>query len=1193
VTYSPPPGSSVTFDFGTFSYTPPPGSSVTFEFDVTANATIYPQGMFADGYGTPYVYLGQRWVEPDGIESGEAFGVGGVEYEKIRPTGIPSAEAFGAPEARLGQQWIYPPSIVVEMQAGHVVRRDDWYVAPDAGAVVLDFGAGAYTTPPGAFVSMEFEPSGTPTLFVPGIAQWAIGTAALRNLLQIVEPSGLGDGAYGSLTVELGTRYIELSGFDAAAVGNPSVINDAKVLSPNGLDQSEFGFAGEGEGFVDFARRELGVIEIAASGYGTNRVENVNRGIDLAGKAPLGTLIGTQFVSYKERFVSPPYIFANAIGIATIGFTRELQPTGFDASLFGVHHVHDNTQAVNPSGAAWGGSVSIPLVTRSPRVIFASGFDLNETAPSERWGRPDVVNLTQILPRVAIDPDTENGGVFGEPNNTLIENRNRTIVHYGHQDSRVSPLATLDNTGRALLAEGVEATAWGDALVAPAIRSYSIDGIPEEWFTPYHAVHNAAFQALPNGIAPGVVGTPAWANPPQAVTFVGHIDSQEHGTAFVDFAVRYIATPLGPEAVSGWHTVELATRYVAPGGLEATAWGATYVFEHFNIAAAHSILPPTMPLEHYVRNVTPQVYPYGYDMTEWGRPTVRWNPWPIAPEGFVAGEYGRLVIRDRRQTVAIPALGVGQLGQFAQVRNDSPDPPSQRTLALSGILATSYGSPSLRRNELYPSGLVATIFGEHEVRLVGAIVPGVVPPSDQLPAPRVVGPRVVSVAGLAPTEPPSVDLSPRTIWATFEVTAQAARNHPGGWTLVDDYLDTGDPRGMRPFFGRPAVTLENRRITVPPAVAAMSPVDVPEPSIESTIRTVYPVGSLQQRFGIASLPGPQILEMDGSGLFDEEVGDHAVENFDKDVRPAGLQAPAVTTQDIQLFNRELPAPSLGAGSPGTPRVHPPEPIVPGIGIQTKWGGPFVAYRIRTVYPVGVEAFAQGDEITHFADRMRVTKRYPIRPTAIAQGALGAPRVSDAVQRVQHVTLPPPGKPTAPSIRINNGIALGGLGEWFGGYGDAVITHGDNLEFVCGHAARAIPVVGLDYSGFGTASLQEVESLTRRVYPIAIGADEAGEPRIAVPLYVSGAYGAAFGDHNLVYRVYASGFDDEAIGSVSLQSVVAPAGIVSAESFGTQLITPCVSPSGWDSLDMSALYAGEDYFAESYAANDSGVWVRRG
>lgn len=1057
-TYTPPPGGSVTVALGDSAYTSPNAASVTIELDGATSSTIFHTSILDDGYGTPTL----KWtlfVESVSVGDLSAFGTHELDFHRLRPDGIASTLEFGDAYIYLGQQWVYPDSIVVESQAGHWVYRDDYYIAPvnapDASALVVELGSLAFTPPSASFVVVELEPAGAATIYPQPINDSAVGSATVENYLTYALPSGIPAGDVGSHTA-----------------------SQPPVLFPSGIDQNKFGFSGDGAGFIDFARRELAPASIFPTAFGTTRVESTVRDVDVAGRGPLGTLFGTQFIAYKERFVYPPYIFANALGIATIGFTRELQPSGIDDLTFGVADVHDNTQSVQGAGVGRSDGVQIPIVTRSPRTITPSGFDLREIAPSERWGRPEVYNLTQILPRVAIDADPENGGVFGEPNNTLVENRNRTIVHYGHRDSIVSPLATIDNTGRALLSSGVEATAWGDALIAPAIRSYSLDGIAPEWFTPYHAVYNTAFQALPSGIAPGSVGVPEWANPPQNITFVGHIDSQEHGTAFVDFAVRYIATPLGPEAVSGWHTVELSTRYVAPAGIEATAWGATYVFEHFNIAAAHSILPPTMPLEHYVRNVTPQVYPYGYDLTEWGTPTVRWNPWPISPDGFVAGEYGRLVIRDRRQTAVAPGIGAGQVGQFAQVRNDSPDPPSNRSVVPSGILGTSYGSPSLRRNEIDAGGIVFTSFGTHEVRLVGALVPGIAVPSSQIPSPIVKGPRTLfpSTDGLSPPDddPRATfhDLSPRTIWATFDVTEQASENHPGEWELMDDYLDTVEPKGSRPFFGAAAVSLKNRRITVGAASDSMSPQEFPEPMVESTIRKIYPSGKLMQRFGVPSLPGEQLLSMDGGGFADAVVGYPAVENFDKDILPGGIQSPPLSQQDIQNFHRELAVASVGVGAPGSPRVHPPEPVIPKLGIQTLWGDAMVAPRIRTLYPSGWDSFVDGEEFGRFSDRMRVTKRYPIRPTSIDGGSVGGHRVSDAVQIVQHATLPPPGKPMAPDVRINNVIALGGLGEWFGAYGETVITHGDNLEFVCGESSRAIPIPGINEGDtFGVTSIQ--------------------------------------------------------------------------------------------------------------------------
>jgi hypothetical protein len=99
--------------------------------------------------------------------------------------------------------------------------------------------------------------------------------------------------------------------------------------------------------------------------------------------------------------------------------------------------------------------------------------------------------------------------------------------------------------------------------------------------------------------------------------------------------------------------------------------------------------------------------------------------------------------------------------------------------------------------------------------------------------------------------------------------------------------------------------------------------------------------------------------------------------------------------------------------------------------------------------------------------MRVLKRYPLRPVSISDNGLGVPRVSSAVQVVEHVTLPAPGKPPAPVIEINSKVALGGLGLWYEDHGQTVITHGDNLEFVCGESSRAIPTPGLGDGALGS------------------------------------------------------------------------------------------------------------------------------
>lgn len=1055
----------INFDFDS-PYTPPAYNLVDFELSQEAGEIVV-GGFDAGGFGGAYQVSWRQFAYPGSIYDGLVEGPERIIYS--RSADLEFTPPYGPPPGDAAD-------FVLNRQQGTLYPRGRSFA--EFGTPALELGA-RYLSPggiaDGAFGDHVFEK--TPEIFPSGIDAASFGSQEVFLWTRYLQPSGHSASSYGTTFVENFNREVSVSGVAPPGFGAASVAKTPELL-PSGIGPGKFGFSGDGVGFIALGIRTLEPESLPGVSHGVQRVENQNREIDLAGRAPLDEAFGTQFVAYGQREVFPQFIFHNAFGVPVMGFHRSFGMSGFDASSFGVAEVHDNTQRLESIGLGYSGTFEIPEVSRSPRLLEPPGFDLREIAPSERWGRPEAYNLTQILPRVAIDPGPENGGVFGDRNHTIVENRDRAVVHYGHASSKVSGLAKIENTGRGITLTGIDASTFGTHLVADAIRTYYLEGLEAPWFSPYHAVHNAAAQLLPVGILPAGVGTPAWSNPPQAATFVGHIDSQEHGSPFVDFAIRSVKTPLGPEAIIGMPDVQLGTRYLTPGGLEATKWGATYVYEHFNVAAAHSILAPAAG-EPWIRNATPEVMPYGYEMTEWGIPQVRWNPWPLSPDGAPGAQFGSLVIRDRRQTAVPPGLGAGQVGMFAQVRNDTPDPPAQKVIAPSGEVHSSVGVHVVTRNEIAAGGVVFTSFGTHDVRLIGAIVPSIAEPTVQVPLPAVSGPRTMFVSGIK--SPDDIlsgfvktkhDLKPRTIWATFAVTDQARENHSGEWVLIDDHLDTFDPRGQRPFWGTPEVSLANRIISVGPASSDMSPKELPAPFVESTIRKIYPSGRLMQRFGVPTVPGPQTLDLDGVGFMDSDVGSTRIENFDKDVIPNGVSSPGFGYHEVQHFHREVLVPSLGEGQAGTPRVHPPEPVIPGMGIQTLWGDAMVADRVRMVYPSGWDSFTIGEEVGDFRDRIRVMKRYPLRPSSIVDGGVGEPRVSDAVQTIEHAGLPGPGKPPAPEIAINSKIALGGLGLWYEGHGQTVITHGDNMEFVCGESSRAIPISGIDESVIGAASLSQ-------------------------------------------------------------------------------------------------------------------------
>lgn len=948
-------------------------------------------------------------------------------------------------------------------------------------------------------------------------------------------PTGWLDSAFGSHTIYNSRQYVTPSGLLATSYGTATVVTDPEI-KPIGFDASSIG-----SHEIVLGRRIIAPASLFSEAFGTHRVDNFDRSIDLAGNWILGQAFGTQFIAFGERFIEVPFIVGTSWGTATVGTDRVLLPAGIEPGEIGSGlEVLDNSQRISVLNGIVAPTFNAQEISNFTRSIAPAGMVLREIQPSEQWGRPDLINSRQIV-YVLPDFTPQDGGVFGQYNG--IENRNRPITHYGHLDSKVSKSAVVENAARALELTGFDASSFGVHLVAPYIRTYTLEGIEPCWFTPYHAVHNAAFQILPLGINQSAVGTPLWSNPPQDVRFTGHIDSAEYGTPFVSRRIRTVTTPLGVEATYGMPQVELKLRYVLAPSVATGGFGAHYVEEHFTVFAPSSILQPgPLPIDHRVHNNTPEIHPYAHDMSAFGTADIRYDPFPVAPSGVAVWTFGQHVIRDRRQTITFPGLQVGAMGMHAQVRNDSPDPPSTRTLQVGAYMdLMQFPSPIVRRNEIAPEGLFASVFGEPVVRLIGAYPSGWI--SLEMGTPIVSGAQYISLHELGIDAPsPDLqrpDLQHRTIWCQEDAPEQAVRNHGGiRFEQMDTITHTTD-HPERPVFGSPAISNSLRSVH---QTDSAGPLLLGEPSVDNQHRTIFPVGLRSLRMGIPKVPNERTIRI-RAGVPPPAFGERpAVDNENRAILPQGFDYSGPGDATVDFFHRyRYPSgwDSLQMGEPSESdspnsvglRVHPPEPLIPGMGVQTLWGETMVSHFNRDVYPVGFDALLMGHTPGQFNLRMRVTRRTGLYPPSIAPGAIGTATIWQSSRTVLADRIQGQGIVPSPSVRFQSIIALGGFGwdssvfgdvqYWepgtikpqgeehtlwgtaridrritctgiasatFGApsvgpsadaqgfeatlWGMSTVTHEDNFH-VCGQAARALPFAGLADGAFGTTGVAHV------------------------------------------------------------------------------------------------------------------------
>ncbi|HPD73493.1 MAG TPA: hypothetical protein PLL30_17100 [Candidatus Krumholzibacteria bacterium] len=864
---------------------------------------------------------------------------------------------FGAAEVSLKNRTIYPASF------------NNFY----SGQHALIYRQIAYT------FAIDAESWGTPSvvnrnryLLASGFDASAIGNPTVENLLKFVYPTGASDGS----------------------IGTPSLLNRNRYVIPVGLDAFKgFGFAGDGEGWVSFLDRSLSPDGIFAINFGAPLVANSIRVIDQAGQS-ITASYGAPLVAYKERFIYPSYIVQWAFGYPNIDKTHYVETTGFDASSFGLHWAHDNRQYPEPQGfdAALYGQAE---VTRSPRIVAPAGFPSTiETWPSTRWGIQTVWNLRQVV--TMIDERTPfDGGVFGNPIWMTVENRNRVIQTYGHKDSVFSPFNALDNKAVPLLASGIDGPLWGSNMVSHRIRSVYPEALDALLMGRWNEVANDARVLAPTGFRGDAVGQPAVVNTRRYYQLYGW-DSQEFGTAFVAPRVRTITLGLGPEGFFGYHDVQLKTRYLSPPGMDPLPqFGAASFEERFTIFRPSSILPKAVG-EPFVRNATPEVAPYGYEQTLWGDTLVRHQYRFVLAEGYLQTIWGSTEIADRTKTLRTASINAMRMGTGHEVRNNDPDPPSPREILPATFIATLTGTPVVRSNDIVPGGFDAIRWGNAVVTMMGCYPSSILPPD--IPAPWVRGPQyVVPDTIYAPDDSRSSqpktkhEVSPFTIWATFEATEQALANHEGAWKLMDHAVHN-DEHPERPVFGTAEVTLYYRGV----APYTFGQGAVGEPQIELRNRRIYPTGLRAVRWGYPIIPHTQTVEP--GGFVNEGFGQPALELKNRAILPPSLETPEISEDHyVDFFHRTLRPNGIDAfTSTEDHRLHPPEPLVP-VGLDaTLWGTTWVSNWLRTIEAEGFDGLDMTSTPGQFSERMRVTRRgFAIVPRGTRMTGYGTPTVAIA------------------------------------------------------------------------------------------------------------------------------------------------------------------------------------------------------
>jgi hypothetical protein len=1235
--YVVPSGARVAFDWGS-AYTAPAGGSLAFELLQPVTLYLAPDG-FGGAFGTATLANEDQGALPHGFSQ---FATGRATVQNKNRTvsmwtgsGVVPGEVSAL--ATVVRQAIIAPAGITTSTVLKPSEVSTTFYRPRAGNIInINFAGAAYTQPAGNAITLEFTLGGglfreiTPA----GLLSQAFGTVAIIGGTQHVTAPSIGNLLhFGNATVQLGLHYVLPSGFTQAAFGTASLYNTTQFVRPTGFEQTRFGFPLDGTGSIDFLDRTIRPSGFIDDAFGTALAAGGLRFVDQSGHGVAPPGFGTDFVAFRERRLEPRGNTHTTYGNATIGFNQIVTLTGWEELAWGLNAVHDNSQ--HPTISGFVATVfGLPFVAPNPQPARPLGIFDGDVFPYGQLGLAAIRNLTQIAHQTFDDQNTDYLEGFGSPVHMTVENVDRAMRTVGSNMAVVSNATTVENK-----AYPIRPASWdsgtlgfdhdGHGFIAYAIRSIVAPGPLDPilgYITPFHAVERTPEIDAPS-IAQGAFGVSSLVNTRRTFAIPSAGDMSVWGVPRVEYLIRTLL-PDGIDAYGfGIPGVELGTRYLAPSGIDLVnmQFGRTSVEEHFNRIFTHGQQYTVVGLEHYVRNVTPELHPYWSDSTEWGHNALH-NQWTAyAMQGFAQWAFGRTVVADRAQTVAVHGASDERVSTFAQVYNDTPDPPAARIVAPQGIARpdTFWGRPTVTWNSIFPTLEVMTLWGRPTVRANSIRPDGFgtnLLDDGQFGHARLNATQHIALTdkgmpgayGEGDTHKPA-RIDPFTIYCSFALPDRYVEGllEAREWKLIDGF--EGD-NGQRPFWGAHAVSNQIRAIFPFHRLAGEGDATVGEKfgglHIDLGNRVVRATGikSLRAGFPVVTHGGEITLDGFHYGIdASAEFGDATISQDEGTRRVLGASAGGPEqwgSNRAELFNRALTLTgwdSARYGSAPAPYVTPPNFRYMEGFIATVWGTQRVEHRIRTLTTQGALDETFVPDVDEFTTRMLVGRQITLQLPGIAPGSIGAASVWRAQRGVSGVTM----MDTAvishgASVRFQNIVELGGYGWLDEGFGDVwraesgtIKCRGWSAESLGnnGQLARTLPAngflagafgdnvvgqvaypVGLDAHAFGATVLTHTDGLefTCGTLARAIVAQAISQSAFGVPEFSSGYIhplgwlDETFGATHVTspHTISASGWLDETFGTLRLDYALFLSGWLD-EAFGTAKSVMSVVGSGFE------------------------------
>lgn len=892
--YTPPPGSSLTFEFGGGGYTPPGGTGITFVFTDEGNA-IYPSGFSSFAAGTPTVYNTAQAVYVNGIPAGSVGSPAITAPQYLVPTGIAPGN-FGGPYLA---RTIAPTGI-----------NSGAYGTPFIGLPIYPsgFSDAAYGTPTIA-TSKTLYPSGiesalafgsayvydittTRTIYANGVAAPAASGvhSVVRNDFQCIPVStqfaelraGIFDGALGSpsLAKASGAPDNQLArpvGIAAGSAGSPNVENAAKTIAPAGIPppgnlyrltfqhRMEFASDSGSPGSGPFYIERFGFLSV---------VQAEGEADSFANASPVGKYVpsGTEPpIQYDPGDVPPEYL-PNTIGSETwmqdMFAAREVYQLAGDrsvllrAALNGFNYGSLFSQRITPSPVSpsyiGASNVTADVDYGAAKVIQgAAPAGVRYLVPSGiAWagavGSPAIT--TNTLYAAGIEPAGFGSARIGwtqyvEPRGicpyrifatvNVVEVPHYDINNAGGLAATRYGTADVSNFNRSLPAFGFSALAVGTPMVAFRIRYVYANG-----FEVFHTfgdptVYDPSKQYIrPSGIA----SVTAWGLSSLALVdralYVTGFDASAYGTPFITNinVIRIIY----PEGIFAETVVrpDVNPKYIAPVGL------------------APGVVPVQHDVVNYNKEITltgrgiyegfveyPQIgYRYRFlNQQSWasssfGTTTFQYGLRPLLPVGFEASVFGGTTIGDKAKYVS----GAGDI--YTEGHGATEVTHYVQYVSTFGADASLYGTARVTSSffEVQVPFMIETRFG----------------------TPRALQTQTITAAGF----------NNSFFGPDLEVLDNAYRYYFQGFASQAFGETTVRNRAEKIFSGYAAgsespgyPTIENQRkqILVGPYADGSEPADYGRPYIENRVKYLVTFGNRTDRFGYPDVTQGPVIQAGG------------------------------------------------------------------------------------------------------------------------------------------------------------------------------------------------------------------------------------------------------------------------------------------------------------------------------------------